>query len=382
MSTAWPTAPLSDVLVHYTESIASPEPREYPKLSVKLYGKGVVLDTPADGTALRMKRHQLAKAGQVILSEIWGKKGAVGFVPPKGHGALCTSHFFLFDVRTDKLDRRWLQAIFEANYLQEQLGAEARGTTGYAAVRPKTFLACRIPLPPLTEQQRVMAWIQDLSAQLREAHTLCRESSAQTQALLTAEFRRLTDAAKLMPMRTVAPLLRRPVVLSSDTTYPELGIRSFGKGTFHKPALSAAEVGTKRLFHIEPGDLLFSNVFAWEGAVAVAQPQDAGRCGSHRFITCVPVQGRATAEFLKFFFLTPEGLRKLGEASPGGAGRNRTLGLTALANIDVPLPSYNAQQRFGALLAQAREAEALRTEAEAELDALDKALLDQVFRGM
>src|SRR5437016_10800253 len=105
--------------------------RLYPKLSVKLYGKGVVLDAPADGATLKMKRHQLAKAGQVILSEIWGKKGAIGFVPPEGDGALCTSHFFLFDVCIDMLDARWLQAIFDADYLHEQLDAEAKGTTGY-----------------------------------------------------------------------------------------------------------------------------------------------------------------------------------------------------------------------------------------------------------
>src|SRR4051794_40739350 len=104
MSGAFPLVPLGEVLTQYREYIDSPEPREYPKLSVKLYGKGVVLDAPADGSSLRMQRHQIAKSGQVILSEIWGKKGAIGFVPPEGDGALCTSHFFLFDVNQEKLE--------------------------------------------------------------------------------------------------------------------------------------------------------------------------------------------------------------------------------------------------------------------------------------
>lgn len=134
MSKSWPLVALGEVLTHFQEYIDAPEARMYPKLSVKLYGKGVVLDAPANGTILKMKRHQLAKTGQVILSEIWGKKGAIGFVPPGGEGALCTSHFFLFDVRHDRLEPKWLQAIFTANYLQEQLDADAKGTTGYAAV--------------------------------------------------------------------------------------------------------------------------------------------------------------------------------------------------------------------------------------------------------
>jgi type I restriction enzyme S subunit len=155
----------------------------YPKLSVKLYGKGVTLDAPADGALLRMKRHQIAREGQVILSEIWGKKGAIGFVPPEGDGALCTSHFFLFDVRSEKLDRGWLQALFTANYLERQLGADARGTTGYAAVRPKTLLACEIPLPPLEEQRRIAALIEELAHLIEEARSLREQALVEAEAL-------------------------------------------------------------------------------------------------------------------------------------------------------------------------------------------------------
>src|SRR5450759_3989163 len=127
MSKNWPKVRLGEVLTHCQKYIDSPEARVYSKLSVKLYGKGVVLDAPADGAVLKMKRHQLARAGQVILSEIWGKKGAIGFVPPEGDGALCTSHFFLFDINHDRVLPGWLAAIFRANYLEEQLAGGAFG---------------------------------------------------------------------------------------------------------------------------------------------------------------------------------------------------------------------------------------------------------------
>lgn len=94
---------------------------------------------------------------------------------------------------------------------------------------------------------------------------------------------------------------------------------------------------------IEPGDLLFSSVFAWEGAVAVAKPEDAGRYGSHRFISRRPIKDVASADFLFYYFTTPDGIEQLGEASPGSAGRNRTLGLKMLDEIEVPLPSIGKQ---------------------------------------
>jgi len=180
---AWPVIALGEVLTQYTEYIDTPEPRLYPKLSVKLYGKGVILDTPTDGSMLKMQRHQIAKAGQMILSEIWGKKGAIGLVPAEGEGALCTSHFFLFDVHRDKLDSRWLQAIFTANYLQDQLDSEARGTTGYAAVRPRNLLAATIPLPPLDVQRRIVAHIEALAMRIAEAQRLRRAAVEETHSL-------------------------------------------------------------------------------------------------------------------------------------------------------------------------------------------------------
>lgn len=168
----------------------------------------------------------------------------------------------------------------------------------------------------------------------------------------------------------IAPIVRRPVEIRHDQAYPELGIRSFARGTFHKPALSGADVGTKRLFRIEPGDLVFSNVFSWEGAIAVASPADAGRFGSHRFITCVVDRGRANATYLKLYLTaSQEGRAQVLQASPGGAGRNRTLGVERMGQIQVPLPPLPEQQAVVAGL----EALAEKTrEVEAHLDAVER----------
>jgi type I restriction enzyme, S subunit len=117
-----------------------------------------------------------------------------------------------------------------------------------------------------------------------------------------------------------------------------MGIRSFGKGTFLKPVLTGAQLGNKRVYRVRVGDLVFMNVFAWEGAIVVAQADDDERVGSHRFLTHEVNPDLATPEFLCFHFLTPHGLEDIGAASPGSAGRNRTLGIDKLAQIQVPVP--------------------------------------------
>lgn len=243
------------------------------------------------------------------------------------------------------------------------------------------FLKMTVPLPSLDEQRRIVQRLDRVAALVEERRRAIEGAERETQALLLKAFQRAIDGAPLRPMSEVAPLVRRPVEIDLDGTYPELGVRSFGKGTFHKPDLPGAEVGSKKLFSISAGDLLFNIVFAWEGAVAVAQPEDEGRVGSHRFLSCVPAPETATVEFLRFYFSTPEGLQKLGEASPGGAGRNRTLGLKKLESLQVPIPPIDRQHWFDRLQTKARESRAIRASTAQDVEALIPAMLHEIFNG-
>ena len=54
-----------------------------------------------------------------------------------------------------------------------------------------------------------------------------------------------------------------------------------------------------------------SNIKAWEGAIAVAGPEDDGRFGSHRYLTFVPVDDVATASFLCSIFCLQKGFTML-----------------------------------------------------------------------
>jgi type I restriction enzyme, S subunit len=116
-------------------------------------------------------------------------------------------------------------------------------------------------------------------------------------------------------------------------------------------------------------------------AIAVAGPEDKERVGSHRFITCVTNPEVATSRFLCFYFLTEEGLSKIQAASPGGALRNRTLGLEALADIEVPLPSIGDQRSFEAIYDHVDRLAKGHATTKPELDALLPSVLDRAFNG-
>lgn len=374
---AWPIVPLADVLQHRKEFITIDDTQQYKRCRVQLHAKGVLLRDTVSGADIKTKKQQVCRAGEFLVAEIDAKMGGLGLVPAELDGAVVSSHYFLFEIDESCLDARYLDHYCRTERFRKQV--EAQGSTNYAAIRPADVLAYTIPLPPLPEQQALVARLDALAEKTRqvEAHLDAVERDA--EHLLALRFRDAIANAPLRPMAEIAPLVRREQSIDLNGSYPELGIRSFGKGTFHKPPLSGGDVGTKRLYRIEPGDLLFSNVFAWEGAIAIAQPEDAGRFGSHRFITCQANPELTTAAFLRYYFLTDEGMLKIGEASPGGAGRNRTLGLEKLMAIEVPMPSLAEQQIFDRLQAEIAALKAKHTAIREANAALLPATLERVF---
>lgn len=148
-----------------------------------------------------------------------------------------------------------------------------------------------------------------------------------------------------VPVGEILTLKRRSIAVDVDAEYREIGIRSFGRGIFHKEPVSGLDLGNKRVFRIEPGDLVISNVFAWEGAIAVASDAEAGKIGSHRFMTFVPSDDRVDTSWAAWFFLSEPGLELIRKASPGSAGRNRTLAIDRFEALEIPLLPIDQQRQ-------------------------------------
>lgn len=375
----WPKVALGDLLVRTNETAMFDPDDEYHEVTIKLWGKGVVSRGKVRGADVTTPR-RFVRSHQLIFSKIDARNGAIGLVPPELDGAVVSNDFPSYEFRDPaRCDSAFMGWLVRSAPFVELCKAASEGTTNRVRIKEERFLDQEIALPPLPEQQVVVRRLDALADKVRQVNEHLDAIERDADGLLAVRFRDAIAGAPMRPMAEVAPLVRREIAIELEGSYLELGIRSFGKGTFHKPPLSGADVGTKRLFSIEPGDLLFSNVFAWEGAIAVAQPEDAGRCGSHRFITCRVNPGITSPQFLRYYFLTDVGLEKIGEASPGGAGRNRTLGLEKLMAIQVPTPSPASQRNFDILQAKVAELKACHATIRQANDALIPATLERVF---
>lgn len=377
----WAIVPL-EKLASPVERPEAPTPgTAYRQVGVKLWGEGAYQRETIDGGETKYKTLSRVEENDIIVNKIWARNGSVALIPTSLAGSYVSGEFPTFTPIRDKLEPRWFHWLTKTQFFWDQCDEKSRGTSGKNRIRPERFLEIEIPLPPLPEQQRIVARIEALADKIKEAKRLKKEIEQDGDKLLLGTFYSLISGADQKPMKEIAPITRRPINIDTASSYPEIGIRSFGKGTFHKPNLDGWDVGSKKLYEVQAGDLLFNNVFAWEGAIAVVQPEDSGRVGSHRFIACVPKEKVVTANFLRFYFLTEEGLEKIGLASPGGAGRNRTLGLEKLEAIDIPVPPYEKQLWFDKLQEKVREKRKVQSQTATKLNALLPSILDRAFKG-
>lgn len=201
----WPVVSLTEVLRHRKGSITIDNQAQYSLCRVQLHRRGVVERGKQFGHEIKTKKQQLCKAGDLIVAEMDAKFGGYGFIPESLDGAIVSSHYYLYELDQEKLDRGYMETLIAAQEIQKQI--EAKGSTNYSSIRAWEFLEYKIPLPPLEKQKRIAAQFHKFerfsSLHGREAAVQSSYLTQLRQAILqeaiegklTAEWRRANSAS-------------------------------------------------------------------------------------------------------------------------------------------------------------------------------------------
>ena len=161
-------------------------------------------------------------------------------------------------------------------------------------------------------------------------------------------FSSFADPFRIYTLKEVLQRISFPVTVDENKLYYQIGIRSHSKGIFYKEAEIGKQIGNKRIFWIEPNCLILNIVFAWEQAVAKTSEKEVGMVASHRFPMYKVLNN--SLDYIVDFFKTEKGKQLLQMASPGGAGRNKTLNQDFFLNSKIYLPSLNEQLKTTELI--------------------------------
>lgn len=263
------------------------------------------------------------------------------------------------------------------------------------------FQFLKIPYPSESEQNKIVdildTW--ELAIQKKETlyNQLLRRRKGLETGLLSGEIRfeefqeneeKTNTYLGAIPsdweLKTISEIVKRvkkPFTPEPETLYREIGIRSHCKGIFHKEEVTGASLGNKSVFWIQPDCFVVNIVFAWEHAIAKTTEAEVGMIASHRFPMYKPKKGVLDLDYLLYYFKTARGKHLLGLASPGGAGRNKTLGQGEFAKLKIPVPSIEEQKKIVAVLSEAdKEIELLQQQIDV-LKEQKKGLMQQLLTG-
>jgi type I restriction enzyme S subunit len=291
----------------------------------------------------------------------------------------------------------WIWLFVRQERFREDAKKSFRGGVGQQRV-PQEFLEqYLIPLPPLEEQRRIVARIEELMGRVREARRLREEAQKDAerlwQSVLAQTFPRpgselpegwrwvrLGEVFDLQQGASMSPRRRlgrnpRPFLRTKNILWGTVDVSSVDEMDF-------TEEEVRRL-RLQPGDLLVceggdvGRTAIWEGQLPLALYQNH----IHRLRA---KDGSVEPRFVMYWmqaayqvFLAYQGAESR-TAIPNLSGRR-------LKEFLVPLPPLEEQRRIVAHLEAVQERLKALKEAqaatEAELKRLEQAILEKAFRG-
>ena len=182
-----------------------------------------------------------------------------------------------------------------------------------------------------------------------------------------------------MPLGEVLRLDQHPVDIVATHTYPSCGVLNRGRGLFDKGVTGGSDTSYTRLFRLSEGQIVYSKLFGWEGAVALVPAEFDGYFVSSEFPTFAPDPGRVAPGFLEQFLKSNQFTEDMARSTNGLGQRRQRVNIDAFLRILVPLPPTSEQDRIAAhLTALGRTSPTLGP----NLDALQEILIASAGTGV
>jgi type I restriction enzyme S subunit len=388
MSTSWSTVRLREVLKRVKDEVHVQDDQTYARLTIRMNGRGIARRDRVLGHDIGTKKQFVARSGQLILSKIDARNGAFGVLPKECDNTIITGNFWAFDADHERLLPTYFDYLTKTPLFVEFCVRASEGTTNRRYLQEDRFLAQAIRLPPLAEQRRVVARIDELEGQVQEARFLRHQCLEEARVLFEQGRASLFETASkdgVVPLEQLATLER-----GKFSHRPRNDPRFFGG---NHPWIQIAEIERSNKFirewnvTLNDDGLAISKMFP-KGTVLVSIAATIGATGILAFDCCVPdsivgVTPRkgTDSEFLYHYLGYVR--THLEGIAPQSAQKN--VNLQILAPLPAPRLPFDEQRKIVTYLdnlqAQVDAVSALQMESASELDSLLPAILDRAFKG-
>jgi type I restriction enzyme, S subunit len=379
MSEKWPLVVLGELLVQSEETVEVELDKKYKRVTVRLWGQGAVLRDEVDGTEIATKRQYVVRSRQFIMSRIDARHGASAIVPDYLDGAIVSNDFPTFNVSQSRVFPDYLGWLSKTQSFVALCKAASEGTTNRVRLKVGHFLNTKIPLPPLDEQRRIVAHIEELAAKIEQARVLRRQAMEEVNALVTSLH--LKIATHTTTIDEFLTLSEKREEVSPNKKYPQIGIRGFGQGLFGKEAVDATQTTYRWFNRLFEGAIVLSQVKGWEGAIGVCPPDLVDYYASPEYRTFRCIKEKVLPEYLAVLLATPWFWTQLEQLNRGLGGRRQRTRPEQFLRLEIPMPPVKQQRKALQVFEKLKPIKQHQMATTVRLEALLPSVLDRVFSG-
>lgn len=400
MSGAWTRVPLREVLHLDLDRVLIDAATSYRMVGVLSFGRGLFEREAIEQGKTSYRFFYRLNRDHVVMSQLFGWEGALALSSEKFAGKFLSPQFPTFLCNPNRLDREYLGWLMRRPTFWADLGKRASGMGDRRrTLTPQALLACEIPLPPLPEQRRVVARIEELAANVQHAQVLRARSDVEAAALLSAQISALFHGDRYWRQVKDAVEERTGAVRSgpfgSQLLHEEftqsgvaaIGTRDVQVNRFDLQSgwfVNLEKFETLRRYQVFPGDLLCTIVGGSIGRFCVV-PDDVPLAFTTKHVQALTLApDKADSTFAALMLNFHKRCRETLFAQVEGSAQPSLNAAKVLATA-LPLPPILEQHRMVAWLKRLQaESETLRilaAKTAAQLDALLPAILDRAFKG-
>lgn len=329
------------------------------------------------------EKYQLV-SGDIVVS----RAGSVGISIRVHNPPPAVFASYLIRLRPIVVDPAYLSWFLESPAYWRQIEMAAAGIA-LQNVNAKKLAAIELPVPPLAEQRRIVAAIEEQLSRLDSAVELLRQSKQRARVLRDAQIRRLIDETDwpLVPLSQTAELItdgdhNPPPRVTSGV--PHLTAKNIRSGEIRVEGCTFVSLEgfeqTRRRYDPRPGDVIVTCV----GTIGESAVVPEGLVFSaDRNLAAVRPLPDFDANFLRFALSSERQRQVMLEAS--GSTAQPHLYLRDLRAMQLPAPPLEEQRAIASALAGdiagVVRLDAAVTAAHRRAEALRRSVLAAAFRG-
>ena len=114
----------------------------------------------------KTKRFTVIGTGQLVISRIGAKDGAIGIVPKKLNGSIVSDNFLVLEIVSSEIDSFYLLMVLTSERYKNMLRVISRGISERSYIRTRDLLGLMIPMPGIEEQRKIVGDLQEVQQRI------------------------------------------------------------------------------------------------------------------------------------------------------------------------------------------------------------------------